>query len=78
MTIYIVKWVKEDDVQPNKFYAYSSLATAKIKHREIRACMKPGYPGNTDYDIEPENEAITKHVVKTQEEVIGLINSLNT
>lgn len=67
MTIYIVKWEQEGT---NRFSAESSYKKLQDQHKVLREIK------GLDINIQPENEAITKHTVKTQSEVIDLINSL--
>lgn len=70
MTIYILEWKYLDQ---KCFEASSSYTKSAIRHKSIREEMK----SDLDMDVEPENVAIVKHTVKTQNEVIDLINSLN-
>lgn len=79
MTIYIVQWTAPADNVGNyeaipKRYADSSYGRAKVIFNEQR---KKSAESNSRIDIGDEEEALTKHSITTQKEVIDLINSLN-
>lgn len=72
MTIYIVKWSGVDTLEFKNHYATASYADAEKKYlSKARQCVT-----DADLDIDQRENAITKHTVSTQKEVINLINSL--
>lgn len=75
MTIYLLKWISvENNVNVPKTYASTSFTDARKKHKALKDEVSQL---NTDLDILPVDEAITKHTPKTQAEVVSLINSLS-
>lgn len=76
MTIYIVQWngpTQNDADSIPRRYADSSYTRAVAKFNEIR---KQSWQQDSGIVIGTEEEALTKHVISGQVEVIALINSL--
>jgi hypothetical protein len=71
MTIYLVHW--QEGEKP-RHHAVSSLVNAEKKHKEVLAQQKSG----EDIQISDPQQAIKSYRIKSQPEVIELINSLTT
>lgn len=69
MTIYLVQW-QESNVK--KSYATANFLDAKLKYKDVLAGTKL----HSSVTVGDRDDAITKIQIKTQKEVIDLINKL--
>lgn len=70
MTIYVVNWTENGGLTKEK-YATSSYSDAKLKYKEV---SREALVRNAD--IAERDQAIVKYQIKTQAEVIDLINKV--